>query len=67
MGGPATFWRMDASSREIVEGAGKWMALVEEGSGYRVAVGTTEIDAADAKMISAAPDRPSHMIKVSRT
>lgn len=56
---------MDAYRREHAEDTARLMALVEEETGYRVTVGTTEIEAADAEMISAAPNRPAHLIKVS--
>lgn len=41
------------------------ISLVEKETGYRVTVGTTDADAADAEMISAAPAHPVHLINVS--
>ena len=43
----------------------KIMRLVEERTGYRVQVGTTEESSSDAEMISAAEDHPTHIINVS--
>ena len=42
------------------------LTLVEEQTGYRVTVGTTDANSADAEMISAAADHPVHLINVSR-
>ena len=65
MDGLATFRHMDAYSREYTGDATSLMALVEQETGYRVTVGTVEIENADAEMVSAAPSHPAHMIKVS--
>ncbi len=42
------------------------MALVEERTGYRVAVDTIDKCAGDAEMISAAPDHPFHLVRIAQ-
>ena len=56
---------MGTNRTEHAEDTAKLMDRVEDETGYGVTVGTAVIGGADAEMISAAPDRPSHLINVA--
>lgn len=56
---------MDIRQTKPADETTKLIALVEKETGYRVTVGTTDKSAADAEMISAAPEHPVHVINVS--
>lgn len=56
---------MDIYKKESADETARLIALVEQETGYRVTVGTTNDSKPDAEMISAAPGHPFHLINVS--
>lgn len=56
---------MDIHKKKSADETARLISLVEQDTGYRVAVGTTDDTSADAEMISAAPGHPVHLINVS--
>lgn len=56
---------METHKTEPAKETARLVALVEQETGYRVTVGTTNNSKADAEMISAAPGHPVHLINVS--